>query len=161
MKLMKRRNTEDSRQRMKSNQIESGQSMKRQELLHQDITQQILDAFHYVYKQLGYGFLEKVYENSLIHVLRQNGLDVKQQVPIDVYFEDVQVGHYFTDVIVNGAVILELKSAEVLQDADEAQLINYLRASQIEVGLLLNFGKRPKFKRKFFTNDRKCTRIEN
>ena len=105
--------------------------------------------------------LEKVYENSLIHVLRKNGLDVKQQVPIDVYFEDVQVGHYFTDVIVNGAVILELKSAEVLQDADEAQLINYLRASQIEVGLLLNFGKRPKFKRKFFTNDRKCTRIEN
>lgn len=129
--------------------------MKRQELLHQNITQQVLDSFHYVYNQLGYGFLEKVYENSLIHVLRKNGLDVKQQIPIEVYFEDVQVGHYIADIVVNDAVILELKSAETLQEADEAQLLNYLRASQLEVGLLLNFGKRPKFKRKYFTNDRK------
>ena len=129
--------------------------MKSQELLHQNITQQVLDSFHYVYNQLGYGFLEKVYENSLIHVLRKNGLDVKQQIPIEVYFEDVQVGHYIADIVVNDAVILELKSAETLQEADEAQLLNYLRASQLEVGLLLNFGKRPKFKRKYFTNDRK------
>ena len=125
------------------------------ELLHADVTDKIIKAFYHVYNTLGYGFLEKVYENALALTLRKWGLNVVQQQPINVYFEGDRVGEYFADVLVVECVIIELKAAEGLCAAHEAQLVNYLRATDIEVGLLLNFGLKPQFKRKVFTNDRK------
>ena len=108
-----------------------------------------------MYNTLGYGFLEKVYENSLAIELRESGLSVVQQKPISVFYNDTNVGEYFADLLVENAVIVELKSVERLIAAHEAQLLNYLRATNIEVGLLLNFGQSPDQKRKVYTNDRK------
>jgi len=108
-----------------------------------------------VYNTLGYGFLEKVYENAVGIELRKQGLDVRQPQPVTVFYDDENVGEYFADIIVNNTVILELKAAEQLAYEHECQLINYLRATQIEVGLLLNFGTKPQHKRKVFTSDKK------
>jgi GxxExxY protein len=124
-------------------------------ILHSDITEQILKAYYHVYKTLGYGFLEKVYENALFITLRNQGILVEQQYPITVNFEGILVGEYFADLLVAQRVIVELKAAESLCEAHEAQLLNYLKATDIEVGLLLNFGPKAEFKRKIFTNDRK------
>ena len=120
-------------------------------MLHQDITSKIISAFYTVYNTLGYGFLEKVYENALIIELEKRGLSVRQQVPIQVYYEGKVVGEYFADLLINDKVIVELKAAKEIVDAHEAQLVNYLKATNIEVGLLLNFGTEAKFKRKIFT----------
>jgi len=109
-------------------------------LLHADLTERILQAFYTVYNALGYGFLEKVYENALTVELRRRGLQVEQQVPIRVYYAGEPVGEYFADLGVEGKVILELKAAEAISPAHEAQLLNYLRATGMSVGLLLNFG---------------------
>jgi len=119
---------------------------------HQDITRLIIKAFYNVYNTLGYGFLEKVYENALLIELRKFGLKAVAQVPIKVYYDKVMVGSYLADIIVNDIVIVECKAAEVLCEEHEAQLLNYLRATNIEVGLLLNFGKKPEFRRKVWTN---------
>ncbi len=127
-------------------------------MLHGEITDLILKAFYKVYNTLGYGFLEKVYERSMIIELTKSGLNVKQQKNIKVYYELKQVGDYYADLLVNDLVIVELKSAENICEEHEAQLLNYLRATDIEVGLLLNFGKEPQFKRKYFTNDKKNIR---
>jgi GxxExxY protein len=124
-------------------------------MLHQDITDQVIKAFYHVYNTLGYGFLEKVYENALVATLRKWGLQVTQQHPIHVYFEGEQVGEYFADLLVVECVIVEVKAADSLCQAHEAQLLNYLKATDIEVGLLLNFGPKAQFKRKLFTNDKK------
>jgi GxxExxY protein len=129
--------------------------MAREHLLRSEVTEVIIKAFYHVYNTLGYGFLEKVYENALVLTLRKWGLSVGQQVPVKVYFENDLVGEYFADLIVGGCVILELKSAEGLALAHEAQLLNYLRATDIEVGLLLNFGPKAEFRRKVFANERK------
>lgn len=123
--------------------------------LHSEITSNILKAFFNVYNKLGFGFLEKVYENAMLIELKKLGLNVEKQRPIKVYYDNELVGEYFADIIVNDLVIIELKAAETLIEAHEAQLINYLRATEIEVGLLLNFGKEPQHKRKIFTNDLK------
>jgi GxxExxY protein len=124
-------------------------------MLHGEITDLILKAFYKVYNTLGYGFLEKVYENAMRIELTKMGVPIKQQKKIKVYYEFEQVGDYFADLIVKELVIVELKAAENLCDAHEAQLLNYIRATDIEVGLLLNFGKKPEFRRKYFTNDKK------
>jgi GxxExxY protein len=121
-------------------------------MLHGEITADIINAFLKVYNTLGYGFLEKVYENALAFELSKRGRMVKQQVPIQVYYEGRAVGDYFADIIVDDTVILELKAAEQIVVEHEAQLINYLKATRFEVGLLLNFGKEAKFKRKILTN---------
>jgi len=126
-----------------------------EDLLHKDTTDKIIKAFYYVYNKLGYGFLEKVYENALAIVLRRYGCNVAQQVPVKVYFEGEVVGDYYTDLVINGFVIVELKAAESIAEAHEAQLVNYLRATDIEVGLLLSFGPEPEFRRKVFSNARK------
>lgn len=115
--------------------------MKKITLLHSDITDDIFKAFFHVDNSLGYGFLEKVYENSMVHVLKNMKHSVKQQHPITVWFDCIVVGEYFTDVLVDEIVIVELRAVEVISKEHEAQLLNYLRATQIEVGLLLNFGK--------------------
>ena len=120
-------------------------------MLHEEITSKIIAAFYAVYNNLGYGFLEKVYENALILELEKRGLKAKQQVPVQVYYESKVVGEYFADLLVDGKVILELKAVEKLITAHEAQLINYLKAANIQIGLLLNFGPKPEFKRKIFT----------
>ncbi len=124
-------------------------------MLHEDLTGKIIKAFYNVNDTLGFGFLEKVYENAMLIELLKMGLDVKQQKHIKVYYDKKEVGDYFADLIVNELVIIELKAAERLHPEHEAQLINYLRATKIEVGLLLNFGNKAEFKRKIFTNDQK------
>ncbi len=119
---------------------------------HSDITKKIISAFYKVYNTLGYGFLEKVYENALFIELTAMGLLVAKQKQIQVYYEGKEVGEYFADLTVENCVIVELKAAESLCEEHEFQLINYLKATEIEVGLLLNFGKKPHFKRKVFSN---------
>ena len=126
------------------------------ELKHKDITDKIIHAFFkIVYPELGYGFLERVYENALVIALTALGLKAKQQVRIAVYFQNQVVGEYFADLLVEDKVIVELKAVSRLLMEHEAQLLNYLRATPYEVGLLLNFGPKPDFKRKVFDNSRK------
>ncbi len=124
-------------------------------MLHAEITDKIINAFYKVYNTMGYGFLEKVYENALNIELKKMGLDVSQQNNIKVFYENHEVGNYFADIIVNNQVIMEIKAAESLREDHKAQLINYLKATDKEVGMLLNFGKKAEFKRIIFTNDRK------
>jgi GxxExxY protein len=123
--------------------------------LHQDITQKIIKAFYKVYNTLGYGFLERVYQKALLVELRKMGFQCQEESPIEVYYEGSNVGDYRADIIVENCVIVENKASEALSEENEYQLINYLKATNIEVGLLLNFGKKPEFRRKIFTNDRK------
>ena len=113
---------------------------------HSDITGIIIKAFYNVYNKLGYGFLEKVYENALLVELREAGLNAFPQIPIEVYYKNIKVGNYFADILVNDKVILELKAGDgIIIEEHELQLVNYLRATEIEVGLLLFFGKKPQF----------------
>lgn len=121
-------------------------------LLHKELTDEILNAFYEVYNELGYGFLEKVYQNALFFELRERGLRVVAQNRCVVYYKGRQVGEYFTDIIVNELIILELKASETILEEHEIQLFNYLKASPIEIGLVLNFGKKPAFVRKVFSN---------
>jgi len=123
--------------------------------LHQDVTERIIRCFYEVYNTLGYGFLEKVYERAMVKELVADGLQLRSQFPIKVYYKGDEVGDYFADIVVNDLVVLELKAAESVVEEHELQLINYLKATEMEVGLLLNFGKKPEVRRKIFTNDRK------
>ncbi len=119
---------------------------------YSDLTELIIKCFYKVYNELGYGFLEKVYQNALLLELSSTGLHVESQKQIKVYYQDKAVGEYYADIIVDDVVILELKAAEALVEEHEFQLINYLKATDIEVGLLLNFGKTPEIRRKIFSN---------
>jgi GxxExxY protein len=119
---------------------------------HKELTSAIIGCFYDVYNELGFGFLEKVYENALMMELESKGFVVEKQKQIKVYFKEKQVGEYFADLIIDGNVIIELKAAESLREEHEAQLVNYLKATKIEIGLLLNFGKKPEIRRKIFTN---------
>ena len=122
---------------------------------HEELSKQIIKIFYQVYNELGYGFLEKVYQNALYLALKEEGLEVSPQRKIKVWFRGYEVGEYYADLIVNDLIILELKAAEALLDEHEAQLLNYLRGTEIEVGLLLNFGKSPEIKRKVYDNSLK------
>jgi GxxExxY protein len=124
-----------------------------------NVTEKIIGALFVVYNALGYGFSEKVYENALMLELQKLGLDAEQQKPITVYYDGQAVGEYAADIIVNGVVIVELKAVRQLLKEHEAQLLNYLKATMIEVGLLLNFGPKAMFKRKVYDNDRKGTLV--
>ncbi|MEJ2195342.1 MAG: GxxExxY protein [Ignavibacteriaceae bacterium] len=124
-------------------------------MLHQQITDKIIKCFYEVYNILGYGFLEKVYENALYNELILSNLRCERQKKIEVFYKESQVGEYYADILVENKIILELKAAEAICEEHEFQLINYLKATNLEVGLLLNFGKKPGIKRKIFTNDRK------
>ncbi len=121
-------------------------------LKHESTSELIIKSFYKVYNTLGYGFLEKVYENAMLIELRKVGLNAQRQVPINVIYEEELVGAYFADIIVEESIILELKAAESFREEHECQLINYLKASEIEIGLLFNFGKKPEFKRRIFSN---------
>ena len=122
---------------------------------HKALTDLILKAFYKVYNTLGYGFLEKVYENAMVLELRKMGLKVVSQAPIQVFYEGHVVGEYSADLLVEDAVIVELKAVRALAAEHEAQLLNYLKATRYEVGLLLNFGPKPQVKRKVYDNERK------
>ena len=124
-------------------------------MLYKEKTDLIINAFYKVYNRLGYGFLERVYHNSFIVELQRNGFDIKSEYPIKVTYDGVEVGDYFADIIVDNCIIIEVKATEQLREEHECQLINYLKATEMEVGLLFNFGRMPSFKRKLFTNDRK------
>ncbi|WP_415033051.1 GxxExxY protein [Azonexus sp.] len=113
-----------------------------------ELTERIIGVFFAVYNELGYGFLETVYENAMCHALRESGIEVSRQVPFAVEFHGHIVGDYRADLIADQRVILEIKAIPALGQAQEAQLLNYLKVSQIEVGLLLNFGPKAEFKRK-------------
>ncbi len=127
-------------------------------LKEEHLTKKIIVAYYSVYNRLGFGFLEKVYENALMYELQRDNLYTTRQVKIEVFDLGRRVGEYFADIVVENKVILEIKAAEGLREEHEAQLINYLRATNIEVGLLLNFGQRPEFKRKVFDNERKSVK---
>jgi GxxExxY protein len=124
-------------------------------MLHYDLTEKIIKAFFIVYNKLGYGFLENVYENALAIELEKMGFQTVQQKNVKVFYDGYLVGNYYADIIVNDLIIIEVKAAESLRNEHRYQLINYLRATDKEVGLLLNFGKRPGIKRSIYTNDKK------
>jgi GxxExxY protein len=128
-------------------------------LKHAELTQAILSVFYSVYNDLGYGFLESVYDECMAIAMREAGLRVERQVPLPVWFRGHKLGDFRADLLVSGVVLLELKSARLLDEAHEAQLLHYLRSTDIEIGLLLNFGIRPQFKRLLFDNERKKIRI--
>ncbi len=123
------------------------------EYYYTDLTGEIIRCFYKVYNELGYGFLEKVYEKALKYELEKAGLFVERQKPIKVYYETELVGEYYADLLVENKVIIELKTAIAICEEHENQLINYLKATEIEVGLLLNFGKKPEIKRIVFSNN--------
>jgi len=122
---------------------------------HSEITETIIKAFYNVYNKLGYGFLEKVYEKALEIECKKLGLKCLFQCPVEVFYDNEIVGFYIADMIVNQFVIVEIKAASAIAVEHEIQLINYLKATEIEVGLLLNFGKKPEFKRKVFSSEYK------
>ena len=119
-------------------------------MLHSDITQKIIKAFYNVYNILGYGFLEKVYEKAMMIELRRMDIKVENQHNIKVHYKNEEVGDYYADLFVDDVVIVELKSAESICEDHEAQLINYLKATKIKIGLLVNFGEKLEFKRKIY-----------
>jgi GxxExxY protein len=125
-----------------------------QQYKHQDITEAIIAIFNEVYNELGNGFLESVYERAMAIALAHRGLDVKAQFPLPVWFREVQIGDFRADLLIAGVVMVELKAGRALEPVHEAQLLNYLRACDVEVGLLLNFGPVPKIKRLVFANER-------
>ncbi|RZB33480.1 MAG: hypothetical protein SRB2_04033 [Desulfobacteraceae bacterium Eth-SRB2] len=117
---------------------------------YSDLTEKIIKAAYKVHNVLGFGFLEKVYQNALIIELRKMGLSILSEEPITVYYENEIVGEYVADIVVEGKVILELKAVKELIEIHEVQLVNYLKATSIEVGLLINFGHSVQIKRKVF-----------
>jgi GxxExxY protein len=127
----------------------------RSALLHGALTERILGVFFQVHFELGFGLAESVYSNAMTCALMDAGLTVEREVPITVFFRGIQVGSFRADQIVESAVLLELKATRVLEQSSESQVINYLRATRLEVALVLHFGDRPRFKRLIFTNDRK------
>ena len=125
------------------------------DLKHKELTDGILKTFYEVYNELGYGFLEKVYQNSMYIELKNKWYKVEAQSKIKVYYKETEVGEYYADLMVENLVILELKAVDYIVKDFENQILNYLRSTDCEVGLLLNFGKKPEFRRKIFENNRK------
>jgi len=122
---------------------------------YKELTERIIKVFYRVYNKLGYGFLEKVYENAMMKEFEIEGISAVTQSAIKVVYEEEIIGEYFADILVDNKVIVEIKAAKSLAIENEAQLLNYLKATEIEVGLLLNFGPKPDLKRKIFDNTRK------
>jgi GxxExxY protein len=127
-------------------------------LKHRNVTEIILAAFYEVFNVLGSGFLEAIYIAAMVIVLRRKGLQVEEHPSLPVYFNDRILGRFTPDLLVNGLVIVEAKAVRTIDPAHKAQVINYLKASDIEVGLLLNFGDTPQFQRLVFDNARKSER---
>lgn len=124
-------------------------------MIEEELTGQIIKIFYKVYNELGYGFIEQIYHNAMIIELVDRGFKVETEKPIAVYYSGKLLGSFEADLVVEDRVIIELKAKERLHEAHEAQLTNYLRSTTVEVGLLLNFGRKPEFKRKVFSNSNK------
>jgi GxxExxY protein len=116
--------------------------------LHAELTERVIACAYDVYNQLGFGFSEKVYENAMMIKIAQKGLEAVQQAPVNVFFEKQLVGEFFPDILVENKIIVELKAVSTLLKAHEAQLVNYLKATGMKVGLLVNFGERLKIVRR-------------
>jgi len=119
-------------------------------LLYAETSDKIISCAYEVHNKLGFGFSEKVHENAMMIKFSQKQLPSIQQAPINVHFEDQLVGEYFADIFVDNKIIVELKAVSVLSKAHEAQLINYLKATNVKVGLLINFGEKLKIIRRVF-----------
>ena len=130
-------------------------------LIQGELTERIIGSFFKVYDVLGFGFLESVYRRALVYELRKHGLRVECEVVIDVWYESELVGHFKADMIVEGKVIVENKASRLILAEDRKQLMNYLRATNVEVGLLLHFGPRAAFQRIAYTNRAKTRRKES
>ena len=126
-----------------------------QDFKHRELTERIINVFYKVYNKLGYGFLEKIYENAMMLELKKEGITSASQSPIRVLYEGEIIGEYYADILVDNKVIIEIKASRRLVNENEAQLLNYLKSTDIEVGLLLNFGAKPEVKRKVFDNSMK------
>ncbi|MGH9410579.1 MAG: GxxExxY protein [Vicinamibacterales bacterium] len=124
-------------------------------LLHRDLTDGIIGVYHKAHYELGDGFLEKVCQRALVIALTEAGFEIAEEAPFRVYFRGRMIGEFFADIVVNGLVLIEVKSCSALEPRHRAQTMNYLRASDLEVALLLNFGPKRDFQRLIFTNDRK------
>ena len=122
---------------------------------HSELTEKIIGIFYDVYNELGFGFLESVYEAAMALAFSEQEISFERQAPIPVYFHGQKIGNYDADLVVDGRVLLELKACKALGPAHEAQLLHYLRSTSIEIGLLLNFGPRPHVRRLAFENERK------
>jgi len=122
---------------------------------HADLSEKIIKIFYQVHTELGYGFSEKIYQKAYGIALREIGLKVDEQIPIKVYYHGQVVGEFFGDMLVNDVILLELKAIKIILEEHEAQLVNYLKATEIEVGYVLNFGPSATFKRKLLDNERK------
>ena len=125
-------------------------------LLHGSLTDAVIAAFYAVYNRLGFGFLESVYKNALANEFRRRGISFEREVTIDVFDLGEPVGHFRADFLVDGKVILEVKSQQLLGDPERKQALNYLKGTKVEVALLLNFGPKPTVQRLLLTNDRKA-----
>jgi GxxExxY protein len=130
----------------------------RTNLKHSELTARIIRAFYDVYNELGHGFLESTYASAMVVVLQEAGLSADRGLSVPVWFRGKRIGQYFADLVVDNKILLELKAERTLEQAHEAQLLHYLRATEIEVGLRLNFGLRPQFRRLLFDNERKNIR---
>jgi GxxExxY protein len=124
---------------------------------HAELSEKIINAFYRVHNELGFGFSEKIYQKAFGIALREMGMKVAEQVAIKVYYHGEIVGEYLADMLVEGVILLDLKAVSEIIDEHEAQLLNYLKATEIEVGYVFNFGKSGNFKRKVFDNARKGT----
>src|SRR2546423_7018339 len=141
--------------------IDSEKSANSDERKHWDLCHTIIEVFYAVYNELGFGFLEAVYEEALTVALAEAGFTVARQVETPIWFRGRKIGEYKADLTVNGAVLLELKAARAIDSTHEAQTLNYLRATDFEVALLLNFGPKPSFRRLIFENHRKKGRVSS
>jgi GxxExxY protein len=128
---------------------------------HSELTELIIGVFYEVYNELGFGFLESVYRNSLHLALLEKGLAVEQEVPVTVFFRGKNVGDFRADLVVNETILLELKTAEQIVAAHESQVLNYLRSTSLELGLILNFGPRPQVRRMLLDNSRKYAKAQH
>ena len=128
-------------------------------IIHSELTEKVIGIFYEVYNELGHGFLESVYEQALSIALAERGIFFQRQMAIPVWFRGHQIGDFRADLLVDNKLILELKVGRAIEAAWEKQLLNYLRATQIEVGLLLNLGPSPQFRRLVFENERKKIRV--
>ncbi|MDD5149043.1 MAG: GxxExxY protein [Flavobacterium sp.] len=125
------------------------------EILHKELSESILKVFYEVYNELGCGFLENVYQNAMYLELKSKGFKVEAQKQIKVYYKNELVGNFIADLLIDDVIIVELKACDTLVKAHYAQTLNYLKATNVEIGLLLNFGEKPEIKRLIFTNNRK------
>jgi GxxExxY protein len=125
---------------------------------HEALTQQLIAAFYTIYNELGHGFLESMYQKAFSVVLGEKGLRFQEQAPIEVVFQGVPLGDFKADLLVDSSVLIELKAAKTLEDAHERQVLNYLKATNIEVALLFNFGPRPEVRRLVLEDELKATK---